>query len=92
MRILWDKDKARINEEKHGVTLEEEEAEVLLGDYIEFESNANGEKRSRAVTRIRGEYLTVVYARRGETKRIISARHSSQKERQQYERYDNQRA
>ena len=91
MRILWDKDKARINEEKHGVTFEEA-AEVLSGDYIKFESNANGEKRSRAVTRIRGEYLTVVYARRGETKRIISARHSSQKERQQYERYDNQRA
>lgn len=91
MRILWDKDKARINEEKHGVMFEEA-AEVLSGDYIEFESNANGEKRSRAVTRIRGEYLTVVYARRGETKRIISARHSSQKERQQYERYDNQRA
>lgn len=91
MRILWDKDKARINEEKHGVTFEEA-AEILVGDYIEFESNANGEKRSRAVTRIRGEYLTVVYARRGETKRIISARHSSQKERQQYERYDNQRA
>lgn len=90
MRILWDDDKARINEEKHGVTFEEA-AEVLSGDYIEFESNANGEKRSRAVTRIRGEYLTVVYARRGETKRIISARHSSQKERQQYERYDNQR-
>lgn len=90
MRILWDKDKARINEEKHGVTFEEA-AEVLSGDYIEFESNANGEKRSRAITRIRGEYLTVVYARRGETKRIISARHSSQKERQQYERYDNQR-
>ena len=63
MRILWDKDKARINEEKHGVTFEEA-AEVLSGDYIEFESNANGEKRSRAVTRIRGEYLTVVYARR----------------------------
>ena len=91
MRILWDKDKARINEAKHGVTFEEA-AEVLSGDYIEFESNANGEKRSRAVTRIRGEYLTVVYARRGETKRIISARHSSQKERRQYERYDNQRA
>lgn len=91
MRILWDKDKARINEEKHGVTFEEA-AEVLVGDYIEFENNANGEKRSRAVTRIRGEYLTVVYTRRGETKRIISARHSSQKERQQYERYDNQRA
>ena len=91
MRILRDDDKARINEEKHGVTFEEA-AEVLSGDYIEFESNANGEKRSRAVTRIRGEYLTVVYARRGETKRIISARHSSQKERQQYERYDNQRA
>lgn len=90
MRILRDDDKARINEEKHGVTFEEA-AEVLSGDYIEFESNANGEKRSRAVTRIRGEYLTVVYARRGETKRIISARHSSQKERQQYERYDNQR-
>ena len=91
MRILWDKDKARTNEEKHGVTFEEA-AEVLVGDYIEFESNANGEKKTRAVTRTRGEYLTVVYARRGETKRIISARHSSQKERQQYERYDNQRA
>lgn len=51
MRILWDKDKARINEEKHSATFEEA-AEILVGDYIEFESNANGEKRSRAVTRI----------------------------------------
>lgn len=91
MRILWDKDKARVNEEKHGVTFEEA-AEILAGSCIAFASNANGEKRFRAVARIRGEYLTVIYADRHGTRRIISARHSSPKERQMYERYNDQRA
>ena len=39
MRILWDKDKARVNEEKHGVTFEEA-AEVLAGSCIAFASDA----------------------------------------------------
>lgn len=83
--------KARVNEEKHGVTFEET-AEVLAGSCIAFASNANGEKRFRAVARIRGEYLTVIYADRHGTRRIISARHSSPKERQMYEQYNDQRA
>ena len=90
MRILWDKDKARINEEKHGVTFEEA-AEVLLGHYLKLASNAKSERRYIAISRNRGEYLTVVYTERKLATRIISARHSSAKEKLLYERDFNNR-
>lgn len=90
MRILWDKDKARINEEKHGVTFEEA-AEVLLGHCLKLASNAKSERRYIAISRNRGEYLTVVYTERKLATRIISARHSSAKEKLLYERDFNSR-
>lgn len=90
MRILWDKDKARINEEKHGVTFEEA-AEVLLGHCLKLASNAKSERRYIAISRNRGEYLTVVYTERKLATRIISARHSSAKEKLLYERDFNNR-
>lgn len=90
MRILWDKDKARINEEKHGVTFEEA-AEVLLGHCLKLASNAKSEQRYIAISRNRGEYLTVVYTERKLATRIISARHSSAKEKLLYERDFNNR-
>lgn len=90
MRILWDKDKARINEEKHGVTFEEA-AEVLLGHCLKLASNAKSERRYIAISRNRGEYLTVVYTERKLAIRIISARHSSAKEKLLYERDFNNR-
>ncbi len=90
MRILWDKDKTRINEEKHGVTFEEA-AEVLLGHCLKLASNAKSERRYVAISRNRGEYLTVVYTERKLATRIISARHSSAKEKLLYERDFNNR-
>ena len=90
MRILWDKDKARINEEKHGVTFEEA-AEVLLGHCLKLASNAKSERCYIAISRNRGEYLTVVYTERKLATRIISARHSSAKEKLLYERDFNNR-
>jgi len=81
MRFLWDIDKARINEEKHGVSFEEA-AELLQGSFAYVQSNMNHEQRVKAVARNRGEYLTVIYAPRGSAIRIISARHASEKERQ----------
>ena len=90
MRILWDKDKARINEEKHGVTFEEA-AEVLLGHCLKLASNAKSERRYIAISRNRGEYLTVAYTERKLATRIISARHSSAKEKLLYERDFNNR-
>ena len=90
MRILWDKDKARINEEKHGVTFEEA-AEVLLGHCLKLASNAKSERRYIAISRNRGEYLTVVYTERKLATRIISARHFSAKEKLLYERDFNNR-
>ena len=90
MRILWDKDKARINEEKHGVTFEEA-AEVLLGHCLKLASTAKSERRYIAISRNRGEYLTVVYTERKLATRIISARHSSAKEKLLYERDFNNR-
>lgn len=90
MRILRDKDKARINEEKHGVTFEEA-AEALLGHCLKLASNAKSERRYIAISRNRGEYLTVVYTERKLATRIIFARHSSAKEKLLYERDFNNR-
>lgn len=86
MRILWDTDKATVNEQKHGMTFEEA-AEALFMDKATAQSNANGECRFRSTVRIRGEYLTVIYARHEDNVRIISARHASEKEKRFYGHY-----
>lgn len=89
MAIVWDEDKARINEEKHGVTFQEA-AEVLGSGFVELRVRRKGEKRSIAIARteIGGEYLTVVFTTRNSVIRIISARHSSKDERSIYGRYN----
>ncbi len=85
MRYLWDIDKARLNQEKHGVSFEEA-AELLQGSFAFVQSNINHEQRIKAVARNRGEYFTIIYAPRDSAIRIISARHASEKERKFYDR------
>ena len=85
MRFIWDTDKALSNEEKHRVTFQEA-AEILSSDFTKVTAANKGERRFLGIGRTRGEYLTVVYTERGGTLRIISARHSSKKERVMYER------
>lgn len=85
VRYLWDLDKARKNEEKHGVTFQEA-AEILGMECTRIPAKTKGEPRYLAIARIRGEYLSVVYTQRDGALRIISARHSTREERAIYER------
>ncbi len=88
MRYLWDTDKARTNEEKHSVTFREA-ADLLGTNCLKVPVASKGEKRYMAIGRIRGEYLSIIYTDRRGAQRIISARHSTKKERNAYERYYN---
>ena len=85
MRFIWDTDKALSNEEKHHVTFQEA-AEILETDCLRLPIYNRGERRILAINRVRGEYLSIIYTKRGGALRIISARHSSKKERSLYER------
>ena len=88
VRYIWDTDKAIKNETKHGITFQEA-VEFLHSDFTEIPVKSKGEKRFLATARMRGEYLSVIYAKRNGARRIISARHSTNKERAEYERDHN---
>ena len=55
-------------------------------DFYEIEDARRdyGERRLLATGRIEGRFYTVVYTQRGDTRRIISAREASRKERNAY--------
>jgi len=82
----WDPIKAATNIEKHGVTFEESttvfddpfEVTVIDPDSPEYRFITIGHSTS-------GQILVVVYADRGHTIRIISARPATRRERRNYE-------
>jgi len=83
--VEWDDEKNKINKQKHGVSFETA-ARVFLDefsydDYDELHSDF--EDRIKIVGRV-GEILAVIYTERGDTNRIISARHADKDERRQY--------
>lgn len=82
----WDPEKAFSNERKHGVTFDEA-ALMLLGDYVELPAKVRGEARWMALARDGGEFFAIVFTRRGENIRIISARHATIPKRITYERH-----
>ena len=84
-KFEWDSEKAKINKKKHKVSFETA-ARVFLDefsydDYDELHSDF--EDRIKIVGRV-GEILAVIYTERGDTNRIISARHADKDERRQY--------
>ena len=86
MRIEWDTVKAEANLEKHGVSFQEA-AEIVSGIHVEFKADVRGEKRTKAIGRIMGVYITVIYTQREQAVRIISARLATQRERSCYDKY-----
>ncbi|WP_415913470.1 BrnT family toxin [Paratractidigestivibacter sp.] len=90
MRFIWDTDKALSNEEKHSVSFQEA-AEILQTECFRVPVSSKGERRILAIGKVHGEYLSVIYTERNGALRIISARHSSKKERIAYERDHNRR-
>ena len=83
MEFEWDPRKAARNKEKHGVSFEDAVG-VFSGPVLTERSDRKGEKRWIAVGRLKGRLVTVVYTRRGEAIRIISARRARANEREWY--------
>lgn len=82
----WDENKARSNIEKHGVTFEEA-AEVFFDPfYQEGDASINEEQRNFIIGySLVQRVLLVVYTKRSERTRLISARPATRQERKLYE-------
>ena len=88
MRVEWDPDKAQANPVRHGVSFPDAEA-VLFNPHGITREDDNAEGDQRFVTLgldALGRVLVVVYAYRGDTLRIISARKATRNEVRTYER------
>lgn len=88
MEFQWDKQKAKSNLSKHGISFEE--AQTVFDDplYVDFYDPDHSEDEHRYI--IIGEsskshILLVSYTERGDKIRIISARQVTQQERKAYQ-------
>lgn len=87
----WDKNKQKINLEKHGIDFMDA-IEIFNDDYrIEREVERNHEKRYETLGMINEVVCLVVFTYRGKVRRMISARKASKKERLRYEEEKNPR-
>ncbi|MCE7028959.1 BrnT family toxin [Jiella sp. CBK1P-4] len=86
MRFEWDDAKASGNFEKHGVAFVDA-AQIFAGPILRVrdERNAYGEERFRAVGSVRGLVLVVIFTRRVEAIRIISAWKAGRNDRRRYD-------
>jgi uncharacterized DUF497 family protein len=81
MKLEWDEAKRRANLKKHGLDFADalafawENAHVTLDDRFDY-----GEERQFALGLYRGDVHVVVYAERGEARRIISFRKATSRE------------
>ena len=84
-KFVWDSEKAKINKGKYNVMFSIA-AKVFLDDYrIDDydELHSDFEERRRVIGRV-GKVLVVIYTERGDRNRIISARHATKDEEDQY--------
>lgn len=84
----WDKEKARINFKKHGVSFEE--ASTVFGDPLSLLMNdpdhsIEEERYILLGMSLNNRLLVVSFAERPPFTRIISVRHATRKERGEYE-------
>jgi len=82
----WDKNKAKQNEAKHGISFADTFGLFEDSNALTLEQVAQGEERFATVGMDGfGRILTVVYTWRGDNIRIISARKATRSEVRQYE-------
>jgi uncharacterized DUF497 family protein len=88
MRFRRDRSKAAINPKKHGVSLTD--AETVLEDPLAItveDPDAEGEHGYVTIgLGSAGELLLVIWTDRDDERRVISARRSTRRERDQYEK------
>ena len=82
----WDTDKAAANVAKHGVTFEEATTVFLDLEYLLMRDTAEPERFVAMGMSKQARLLFVVHCERGERIRIISARRTTRRERETYER------
>jgi uncharacterized DUF497 family protein len=86
--IIWDEGKNAANKKKHGLTFQEAALIFLDACFVVMldESHSSQEEtRWKGIGALQNSVLiTVVFAERGETLRLISARKSTKKEQEDY--------
>jgi uncharacterized DUF497 family protein len=85
MTFEWDEQKRLINLAKHGIDFEDARL-IFDGPILEFRDSRRdyGESRIGAYGETAGSVLFVVYTRRGDVRRLISARKAGSHERESY--------
>lgn len=81
--VEWNEEKAASNRAKHGVDFDEA-IEIFYGTSLLRRSNRNAEERWLAIGESEGRVIAVAFTWRGDTLRIISARHARRNERRAY--------
>jgi len=79
----WDEAKGASDLEKHGIDFEDAIG-IFEGPVLEVRSDRGSEVRWKAVGEIEGVVIAVVYTRREDRRRIISARRARKNEREAY--------
>lgn len=79
VRFDWNPAKSAFNEAKHGLSLASAST-LWAGPVVTLPSKRPGELRHLAIGLIEGRHWTVVYALRGDSFRLISARRSRENE------------
>jgi len=86
MEFEWDINKEANNIKKHGLTFTIA-AKLLMHWRYEVRSDRQGEVRYLATSELEGRIISVVYTRRGDKYRIISARKASKNEKAAYRKH-----
>jgi uncharacterized protein len=79
----WDDDKSRANLGKHGIDFEDASG-IFYGPIILRQSDRNNEERSIAIGSLEDSLIAVVFTRRANAIRIISARRARKNEEREY--------
>jgi uncharacterized protein len=90
MEFEWDEEKAKLNEQKHGVTFEEAEIAFEDENAVEIfdELNSDEEIRFQIIALSPNRLLFIAFTLREERIRIISARKANVKQVQIYNEYN----
>jgi uncharacterized protein len=81
--VEWNEEKAASNRRKHGIDFDEA-MEIFYGTSLLRRSDRNKEERWLAIGESEGRVIAVAFTWRGDTLRIISARHARRNERRAY--------
>jgi uncharacterized DUF497 family protein len=87
--FVWDRTKAAVNAQKHGVTFEEAVSVFLdpLARIHDDPAHSANERREIIVGHsVRSRLVVVSFTERGESVRLISARQATPNERKDYEK------